>query len=181
MDLEERTLESTRVFEGRVIHVRVDRVTLPNGQESTREIVDHRGAVAIVALNAKQEIVLVQQYRKALEKVTLEIPAGTLEVGEDPLDCARRELREEVRCKAASWEKIFDYYSAPGFCNERLSLYLARELSYEDGQPDEDEFLETVTIPLTEAYQYIFQGRIMDGKSIIGIQHAFHLLQGGND
>lgn len=179
MDLEEKTLESTRVFNGRVINLRVDKVSLPNGGESTREIVEHRGAVAMVAINEKQEIVLVRQYRKPLEQVTLEIPAGTLEAGEDPLDCARRELREEVKMKAEKWEKILYYYSAPGFCTECLHLYLARELSAEEGRPDEDEFLETVVLPLEEAYQAIFQGRIIDGKSIIGIQYALNLSRGG--
>lgn len=178
MDFTEKTLESTSIFEGRILKLRVDRVSLPDGREGSREIVDHRGAVAIVALDEQGDIILVRQYRKALEQTTLEIPAGTLEDCEDPLACARRELEEEIKMKAAHWEKILEYYSAPGFCNEILHLYLARTLSASFAEADEDEFLEVVRLPLATAYRYIFEGRIVDGKSIIGIQHAFLTLRG---
>lgn len=178
MDLTERTLESTKIFEGKIIKLHVDRVILPDGREGRREIVEHRGAVAIVPLDGEGNIILVRQYRKAIERATLEIPAGTLENGENPLACARRELEEEIKMKAANWDKILDYYSAPGFCNEVLHLYLARDLSESFAEADEDEFLEIVKLPLTTAYQYIFEGKIVDGKSIIGIQHAFYALRG---
>lgn len=178
MDLTEKTLESNTIFEGKIIRLRVDRVVLPDGREGRREIVEHKGAVAIIALDEQGNIILVRQYRKALDRITLEIPAGTLEDGEDPLGCARRELEEEVKMKAARWNKILDYYSAPGFCNEILHLYLARDLAESYAEADEDEFLEVVKLPLQTAYQYIFEGKIIDGKSIIGIQHAFLALRG---
>lgn len=178
MDLTEKTLESTKIFEGKIIKLRVDRVILPDSREGSREIVDHRGAVAIVPLDEDGNIILVRQYRKAIEQATLEIPAGTLENEENPLACARRELEEEIKMKAAHWDKILDYYSAPGFCNEVLHLYLARDLSESFAEADEDEFLEIVKLPLATAYQYIFEGKIVDGKSIIGIQHAFYALRG---
>lgn len=178
MDFTEKTMDSAKIFEGKILKLRVDRVTLPDGREGSREIVEHRGAVAMVALDENGDIILVRQYRKALEQTTLEIPAGTLEDCEDPLACAQRELEEEIKMKAARWEKILDYYSAPGFCNEILHLYLARNLSESFAEADEDEFLEIVRLPLETAYKLIFEGKIVDGKSIIGIQHAFLTLKG---
>lgn len=172
MDLTEKTISSEEVFKGRIIRLRVDRVRLPDARESTREIVDHPGAVAIIALDENDQIIMVRQYRKAAEQVMLEIPAGTLEAGEEPLACAQRELREETGLTADHWERLFAYYSAPGFCSEILHVFLASGLHSGQGQPDEDEFVETVRLPLSEAYQMIFSGRIQDGKSIIGLQYA---------
>lgn len=173
MEFDERTLSSRELFKGRIIKVREDRVLLPDGTESTREIVEHSGAVAIVALDSEGNLRMVRQYRKPLEEVLLEIPAGTLEVGEDPMDCAQRELAEETGLRAEKWEIILAYYSAPGFCNERLHLFMASQLIEGETDLDRDEFLESVKVPLTEAYKLIFQGQIKDGKSIIGIQYAF--------
>lgn len=174
MDLTEKTLSSETIFRGKIINVRVDRVSLPNGKESTREIVEHRGAVAVVAIDAEENIIMVRQYRKPLEIETLEIPAGTLEANEDPQECAMRELEEEAKVRAAKWSKILSYYSAAGFCNELLHLYMAEDLSDGFAHTDEDEFVEVVRMPLKDAYEYIFAGRIVDGKSIIGIQHAYY-------
>lgn len=172
MDFEEKTISSQEIFKGRVVRLRVDTVTLPDGRQSTREIIDHNGAVAIIAIDAEDNILMVRQYRKALEQVLLEIPAGTLEVGEDPLVCAQRELREETGYSAGKWQKILSYYSAPGFANEELHVFLATELGSGEVEPDEDEFIEAEFIPLQQAYQSIFTGDIKDSKSIIGIQYA---------
>jgi len=120
---------------------------------------------------------MVRQYRKPVEKILLEIPAGTLEENEDPMDCARRELSEETGLTAAHWEPILSYYSAPGFSDELLHLYMATGLEPGDTHPDQDEFLELVKLPLTEAYRQIFNGTIVDGKSIIGIQYAMKKLK----
>ena len=177
MDLKEVTRDSVEIFKGHIIRVRVDTVELPNGQEGTREIVDHNGAVAIIALDDNGQIKMVRQYRKAVEKVLLEIPAGTLEIGEDPLACAHRELEEETGLKARQWQKILSYYSAPGFCNEELHLFIARDLYPGATNPDEDEFLELVDVSLPQAYDMIFQGEIQDGKRIIGIQYAYHRME----
>ena len=177
MDLREFTKESKEIFKGKILRLRVDTVELPDGREGTREIVDHNGAVAIVALDDNGKLKMVRQYRKAAEIIMLEIPAGTLETGEDPLDCAQRELEEETGLKAKHWEKILSYYSAPGFCNEELHLYLAQGLYPGETNPDEDEFLEQVDVTLYEAYDMIFQGQINDGKSIIGIQYAYHRME----
>jgi ADP-ribose pyrophosphatase len=150
----------------------VDKVSLPNGEQSTREVVEHAGAVAVVALDNDNNIIMVRQYRKPVEMVLMEIPAGTMEEDEDPLLCAQRELREETGFSAEKWDKILSYFSAPGFTDEFLHLYLATGLTRGETDLDEDEFVETVHLPLTEAYRSIFAGHIADGKSIIGIQYA---------
>ncbi|HCF49450.1 MAG TPA: ADP-ribose pyrophosphatase [Syntrophomonas sp.] len=170
MYFEEKTIESKPIFKGRIIEVKVDRVLLPGGQESTREIVLHAGAVAIVAIDDQENLYLVRQYRKPLEKTLLEIPAGTLEEGEEPLHCAQRELEEEVGMKAERWEKLLSYYSAPGFCNELLHIFLATGLTPGVVHLDADEFVERVIMPLDQAVKAIETGQIADGKSIIGIQ-----------
>lgn len=177
MDLNEKTISSQPIFNGKIVKLRVDTVALPDGRESTREIVEHRGAVAIVVVNGDKELFMVRQYRKPVEKILLEIPAGTLEENEDPIDCARRELSEETGLTAAHWEPILFYYSAPGFSDELLHLYMATGLEPGDTHPDQDEFLELVKLPLAEAYRQIFNGTIVDGKSIIGIQYAMKKLK----
>lgn len=175
MDWEEKTISSTPIFSGRIVRLRVDQVSLPDGSQSKREIVEHPGAVAILPLDADNMIWMVSQYRKAVEQVLLEIPAGTLEENEDPLHCAQRELAEETGLKAGEWKEIIQYYCAPGFCDEKTIIYLARNLEPESSlSPDGDEFLEPVKIPLDEAYQRVLDGHIADGKSIIAIQYAVH-------
>lgn len=174
MDLTEKTLSSQQIYAGKIVKLRVDTVQLPDGHKGQREVVEHSGAVAIVALTNDNEIILVRQYRKPVEKILLEIPAGTLEANEEPLDCAQRELEEETGRKAEQWQKIMDYYSAPGFTNERLHIYVATGLTAGENNPDHDEFVETVTMSLDEAYQSIFDGKITDAKSIIGIQYAYY-------
>jgi len=175
MDLCENTIDTKEIFLGRIIKVRVDTVRLPDGGHSTREVVEHAGAVAVVAVDNDNNIIMVRQYRKPVERVLFEIPAGTMEQGEDPLVCAQRELREETGFTALHWEKILSYYSAPGFTDEHLHLYLAAGLTGGEIELDEDEFVETIRLPLPEAYRMIFEGKICDGKSIIGIQYAVGL------
>lgn len=175
MELSETTIETKEIFTGRIIKVRVDTVRLPDGRQSTREVVEHAGAVAVVAVDNDNNIIMVRQYRKPVEKILLEIPAGTMEKDEDPLVCAQRELKEETGFTAKHWKKILSYYSAPGFTDEYLHLYLASGLIGGEIELDEDEFVETIRLPLPEAYRMIAEGRIADGKSIIGIQYAIGL------
>jgi ADP-ribose pyrophosphatase len=177
MNFYEKTISSQQIFTGRIINVKVDTVKLPDGSTSTREIVNHAGAVAILPVDEDGWVWLVQQYRKPLERVLLEIPAGTLEPGEKPLDCAVRELHEETGLSADSWEPILSYYSAPGFCDEQLHLYLARDLKVGESHTDRDEFVEVVKMSLEDAYKAIFTGEIIDGKSIIAIQYAYHQME----
>lgn len=167
-DLTERTLDSKRIYDGRIVSLRVDTVELPDGKEARREIVEHRGAVAIVPLLDSREVVMVRQYRQAAGEILLEIPAGTLGQGEDPEDCARRELIEETGYKAAEMIKLFSSYLSPGYSNEMLHTYLATGLSENPGVQDEDEFVEVVRIDLDDVMEMIRRGEIKDAKSICG-------------
>ncbi len=173
MDFEEKTISSTTIFDGRIVRLRVDDVSLPDGGQSKREIVEHPGAVAILALDEEHNIWMVSQYRKAVEQVLMEIPAGTLEDNEDPLECARRELAEETGLIAAEWKEIISYYCAPGFCDEKTVIYIATQLSRgNDLSLDQDEFIEVSKMPLETAYQHVLNGNIVDGKSLIAVQYA---------
>ncbi|MGI9951557.1 NUDIX hydrolase [Moorellaceae bacterium AZ2] len=165
----ERCLKSERIYTGKILNLRKDRVALPDGREASREVVEHTGAVAVVALDHEERVYLVRQYRYPIGKVTLEIPAGKLDPGENPEACARRELREEVGLVAENWQHLLTFYSTPGFSDEIMYLFLARDLSREKAQPDEDEFLEILSLPLEEALLKIREGEIMDAKTIIGL------------
>ncbi|MEW5920277.1 MAG: NUDIX hydrolase [Bacillota bacterium] len=169
MDLTEKTIESRSIFDGKVIRVKVDRVQLPGGRESEREIVEHVGAVAIVPVDENNQVYLVRQFRKPLEKMLLEIPAGKLEPGEDPLDCARRELVEEIGYYPRQIRRIAFYYSSPGFCNEEIHLYLATDLVRQEVPGEEGEFLNVLSLPFREALNRIMAQEIDDGKTIAGL------------
>lgn len=175
MDLTEKTLESRLVFEGRLIRVRVDKVQLPDGTTSTREIVEHKGAVAIVPMLDAENIVMVRQFRQSAGKILLEIPAGTLESGERPIECARRELMEEIGYYPDKLTEMFRSYLAPGYSTEMLHTFLAEELRPMSEDSDADEFIEVVTVNLNDAVGMIQSGEIIDAKSICGILLASRL------
>lgn len=124
----EETYRSERVFHGKLLSVRVDEVTLPDGRRARREIVEHPGAVAILALDNQGRVALVHQFRKAAQSALWEVPAGTLEPHEDPLECAQRELQEETGFSANDWQHLLTFYTAPGFCTEQMQLFLAEDL-----------------------------------------------------
>ncbi|MBM3267637.1 MAG: NUDIX hydrolase [Candidatus Sericytochromatia bacterium] len=168
--LKERGLTQESVFRGDVVKVRVDTVALPNGEICSREIVEHPGSVAIVALTSDNQLLLVRQFRYAIGRITLELPAGTCAFGESPEDTARRELREEVGCEAGDLEELGEFYVAPGYGTELIRLFLATGLS-EAGTTnlDADEFLEPAKVSLDEAMEMVRDGRIVDAKSIIGL------------
>lgn len=165
----EVTVASQRVYEGRLINLRVDTIRLENGQLVKREIVEHPGAVAIVALDEDDSVILVRQFRKAAERELLEIPAGTLEAGEEPITCAHRELREETGYRAERLEPIGSFYSSPGFCTECIRLYLATGLQKGCSTPEGDELIKTVKVPLSDIPAMVSQGEICDGKTIAGL------------
>lgn len=169
---EEHVTSARRIYEGKVINLRVDTIVLPGGKTSEREIVEHRGAVALVPLGLDGQVTLVRQWRTPAQAVLLELPAGTLEAGEDPEECARRELGEEVNFAAGRLTKMCEMYAAPGYSTELLHVYLAENLSPMQGTPDADEFLDIVTLPLTEAIGQITTGGIRDAKSISGLLMA---------
>jgi ADP-ribose pyrophosphatase len=171
----EETLETRQIFEGRMISLQVDTVRLPDGGTSTREIVRHPGAVAILALQGEKMLV-VEQFRKAVDKVQVEIPAGKLEPGEDPLAAAARELEEETGYRAAQLTLLHSFSTSPGFAEEIVHLYYADELEQGEIQLDEEEFLTCEAITLEQAWQYIREGRICDAKTLVAV-YAWQLRQ----
>jgi len=166
--MEERTLSSAHPWSGKRIRVRVDEVERSDGHRTTREIVEHPGAVAILAWDGER-LALVRQWRHATGEVLLEIPAGTLEPGEPPLATAARELAEEAGLAASGWEAGPRFYTAPGFCDELMHLFLATGLTPESAEADPDELLEGDWMRLGDALAAIDDGRIRDAKTIVGV------------
>ena len=162
---EERTIESKELYKGRVVQVRIDTVSLPNGRTKMREIIVHPGAVAIVPLINKR-VLLVEQYRKAIERRTLEIPAGTLEEGESPEECAKRELIEETGFNASQWDKLTSYYPSPGYSSEIIHIFKARGL---EKVSDAEAELPIHYMDLEDVQTKIRTGEIKDSKTIIGV------------
>ena len=154
---------------GRFLHFCVDEVTLSNGHISTREMVFHPGAVAILAATPANEIILVRQYRYPVKEVLYEIPAGKLEQGEEPASSAVRELEEETGFSARKWEKLGVFYTAPGFSNETMHLFEATDLVEKEAHPDPDEIITYEKIPLIQVFKMIEKGEIKDGKTILAI------------
>ena len=164
-----KILNSRIVYQGGHIRVREDRVIEPAGHECTREIVVHPGAVCIVARPMPEQVVLIRQYRHAAGRELLEIPAGTLHEGEDPRECAIRELEEEAGYRAATMTERSRFFTTPGFTTELMYLYEATDLTKTQINPDEDEVIETDIVPCAEAIRMIEDGRIQDAKTILGL------------
>lgn len=182
MEFEEKTLSRQEIFKGHIFTVAVDEVELPNGLgQAQRELVFHKGAVATLAITPAGKLILVKQYRKAIERVSLEIPAGKLEVGEAGSEeaAALRELEEETGYTTDKLELLYDFYSAIGFCNERIRLYLAENLIKVENprEQDADETIELIEMTLSEAKTAIQSGDICDAKTIMGIQY-YELMRG---
>ncbi len=167
-----RVLERRQVFSGRVVKLSVERVLLPNGSTSDVEIVRHSGAVAVVAVDDRDQLILVRQYRHATGEWLLEIPAGRLEPGEDPLDCVARELEEETGYRPGKVEPLGWIWPTPGFSDEKIWLYLASGLEAGRQQLEEDEILSVVRMPWAEALVAARDGRISDGKSVCALLRA---------
>lgn len=172
MDLTEKTLSSEKIYDGAIIHVRRDRVLLPNGHTATREVVEHPGGVGILALEADGSVLLVRQYRYAFGRTLLEIPAGKREPGEEPFATARRELREETGAVAESWTPLGKLIASPGCYDEVLYLYLAQDLHYGATDPDEDEFLAVERMPLDELARLCLEGEVADAKTVCAVLKA---------
>ena len=168
-----KIIEQKIEFEGRRISVRQDRIVDESGRETSREAVVHPGAVCIVALPSPDTVVLVRQYRHATGEVLIELPAGTLEKGEAPVDTARRELEEETGYRAAQLYTRGTFYTSPGISNELMYLYEARDLVAGEQRLDEGEEIEVSIVRRTEALQMIRDGRIRDAKSLVGLMTVF--------
>jgi ADP-ribose pyrophosphatase len=169
-------VDSKRIYDGRVIGLRVDRIRLPSGDVFEREVVEHRGAVAMLPLLDDGRLLLIRQYRHPVGKVLLEIPAGTLSDGETPEECARRELIEETGYAADVVQELFSCFLAPGYSSEKIHLFLVSKLKKVGNSPEIDEFIQLDPTELEDAEAMIKRGEIMDAKTISGI--SYFLLTG---
>jgi ADP-ribose pyrophosphatase len=162
-------LADREIYAGRVVTLRLREVPGRDGAVHVREIVEHAPAAAVIAVDEHQEILLVRQLRPAVDQVLLELPAGILDPGEDPITCARRELEEETGYTTDRLEPLVRFYPSPGFCTELLHVFVAEGLRECSGQPDDDEDLELVRMPLAEAMDLVRCGEITDSKTVIGL------------
>jgi len=164
----ERTVSSQPIFQGKVISLQVDTVELPDGATATREIVKHPGAAAVLAL-LDDKMLVVEQYRKPLEKFQVEIPAGKLDPGEEPIVAAARELEEETGYRAGKLRPLNAFYTSPGFADEKLYVFIAEDLVKGQSRPDEDEFLNVEAITFEQAQAYIREEKISDAKTLLAV------------
>lgn len=172
------TLHSEVIYRGRVFTLRKDTVRLPNDKSTDLDILQHNGGVAIVPLDDDGNVWFVRQYRQAAGEALLEIPAGTLEVGESPLENAHRELQEEIGMNARQITRLGSCFLAPGYSSEYMHIFLARDLFPAQLPADDDEFIDVVRVPLKKALALIDEGAFRDAKTILGLLWAQHLLAG---
>ena len=165
MDLNERTVRSETVFDGKIIKVRKDQAELPNGSLASREVVEHPGGVCVLALDEDGSVTLVRQFRYPLQQQLLELPAGKLEYGEDHYAAAIRELSEETGLEAEEWTYLGYMLSSPGFCTEKIHMYLARKLKRQKQHLDEDEFLDVLVMPFEALVGQVMDNTVTDGKT----------------
>ncbi|MDK9865367.1 MULTISPECIES: NUDIX hydrolase [Staphylococcus] len=171
MNLFEKTFHKESIYKGAIIDLEVHDIELPDGQTSKRELVYHNGAVAVCAINPDNQVILVRQYRKPAEKTLLEIPAGKLELNEERESAAKRELEEETGYIAENLELITEMYGSPGFSNEKISIYLAKDLKIGEMNLDDDEFIEIETYNIEEITSMLQNQEIEDAKTIIALQY----------
>lgn len=179
MNLRETPVEQEVKYEGRIIRLRVDKAQLPNGRIATREVVEHNGGVCIAALTEQRELLFVRQFRYPYQEVVLELPAGKIDKGEEPLACGKRELTEETGASAQQYRSLGRLYPSPGYCGEVIHLFLATGLSFGRMNPDEDEFLEVERIPLEKAVQMVLDNEVPDAKTQVAVLKTWALLQKG--
>lgn len=175
----ETTVESKRVFDGLILHIDHINNRLPNGKLAAREVARHVGASAVVPVDGDGNVWLVKQFRAPIDQILLEVPAGKLDYkGEDRLEAAKRELKEETGLTAGEWTHLSDIVTTPGFSDELISLYLARDLSAGQSHPDDDEFLNVVKLPLNELVAMIARGQVTDAKTICAVLLAEKVVNG---
>lgn len=174
MDLEEKTLSSECVYNGKIMTICRDEIEISTGRKSFREIVKHSGGVVIAALKDENTILAVKQFRYPLKKTILELPAGKLEKGKDPAFAAARELEEETGYRAKNWKSLGFIYTSPGYSDEKLYLYLATELEFVGEHPDDGEIIKNYEFPLDEFIKQVKSGEIADAKTVCAIMRAFY-------
>jgi len=176
----EKTVSSEQVYDGRAVKLRVDTVVKPNGKTTTREVIERPDCVAVVVLDSKDNVILVRQFRKAVEKSLLEIPAGVIESGEQPIDCVRRELQEEIGYLPEKINKLGGFYVAPGYSTEYVHLYVATHLKRSRIEAEDTEDIEVIRVPLSRVNELIASAGIVDAKSIAGLLRVIDLGLRGN-
>lgn len=169
MIYDEMTIKSERIYEGKVVALRIDTIELPDQKYSKREIVEHNGGVCVIARNEEGKLILVRQYRKAASKALYEIPAGKLEPNEEPRETGMRELKEETGYSAKSLKYLMEFYPTPGYCTEKIYIFEADELVPGEQSLDQNEYLDVHYFTLDEAFEMVQRGEILDGKTIIAI------------
>jgi ADP-ribose pyrophosphatase len=168
----EKTVSAELIYHGKILNLHRDVVELPNKNHAAREVVEHSGGVCVLPLTDDDEVIMVKQFRYPFKEALLELPAGKLECGENPLTCGKRELREETGCTAESFEFIGKLYPTPAYCSEVIHMYLARGLSSGSNSLDEDEFLQVVKLPLNQVVEMICNNEINDAKTQLAILKA---------
>lgn len=177
MDYTEKTISAEDKFRGRIVYLHVDKVSLPDGREATREIVEHSGGVAIIPVDADGSVYCVRQYRYAVGEHLLEVPAGKLNEGEDPLECAMRELSEETGFTADNFVSMGFFYPSAGYCREKIYIYLATGLHRGRAHLDEGEFLDVEKYPLDKLVEMVDNNELCDGKSALAVLRAQRYLK----
>ena len=176
MDYEEKTKSVKNIFDGNIIKLRVETVELPDGKTATRELISHGGGVGVIAVDENGEVFMVSQYRIAAREMMMEIPAGKIDNGEDPLECGKRELIEETGYAAEEFTYLGTYYATPGYCEEKLHIYLARKLNFVGQHLDEGEFLNVKKYKLDDLCNMVMENKINDAKTAIAILKAKMIL-----
>lgn len=179
MNLEEKTLSQKYLYNGKIIKLRTDTALLPNGRNALREIVEHPGGVGVAALTENDELILVRQFRYPYQQLLLEIPAGKNDLGENPLVCGKRELKEETGITAESFVYLGELYPTPGYCDEVIHIFAARKLSFGECSPDPDEFVEYEKLPFEKAVNLVMSGKIKDAKTQLAILKIKQLKEKG--
>ncbi len=166
MNLNEKQLDFEYIFKGKVINLRLDTAELPNGKTAKREIIEHNGGVCVAAITENDELLMVRQFRYPYNEIILELPAGKRDsLSEDPLECGKRELREETGAKAQDYISLGELYPTPGYCGEIIWLFAAKNLTFGDLDPDDDEFLSVEKIPFNTAVEMVLNNEIKDAKT----------------
>lgn len=176
MKFSEKTIKSQQIFDGKVFSVKKDIVKLVDDSEAIREVVVHNGGAGILAINEDKKVILVRQFRKGAEEETLEIPAGKLEVGEEPTECVKRELLEETGYFAKKIKSIGQFYPTPAYCTEKIHLFMATQIEKQNQKLDDGEFLEIVELDFDKAYNMVLSNEIKDAKTIIAILIAKNIV-----